>query len=101
VTEEEILITKVYIRRVLSERMEKSFVGQSMSEVTTHVVKAYLEGVLKDLLLQGTLPSVVELVEWNVRFEGNTMHVVMEPKKGLDDYDHRRAVNFLFNQGDD
>ena len=26
------------------------------------------------------------------------MHVVMEPKKGLDDDDYARAVNFLFNQ---
>jgi len=100
-TEDEIHETKDLIGRELRGRMEKAFVGQSLSEATAHVVKGYLEGIMKDLLLQGNLPSVVELVEWNVRFEGNTMHVVMEPKKGLDPEELRRAIDFLFNWGSD
>lgn len=96
-TPEEITALKQEISGVISERMEKAFIGQSMSEVTAHVVKSYLEGIMKDFLARGSHP-VVELIEYNVMFEGNTMHVVMEPKKGLSDADHSRAVNFLFNQ---
>lgn|SRR5574343_91770 len=100
-TEEEITATKLRIREALSERMEKAFVGQSMADVSAALVRGYVEGVLKDLQNRGDFPRVTELIDWDVRFVGNTMHVVMEPKKGLDDHDYRRAVNFLFNQGDD
>ena len=65
--------------------------------VSADIVKGYLMGIMKDLQGQGMLHSVIELIDWNVTFQGNVMHVVMEPKKGLDDVDYSRAVNFLFN----
>jgi len=100
-TQEEIIETKALISREMSLRMEKAFVGQSMSDVSAAVVRGFLDGIMKDLQQQGSFPSVMELIDWDVTFQGNVMHVVMEPKKGLDDHDHRRAVNFLFNQGFD
>jgi hypothetical protein len=96
-TPEEINDLKVEISKTISARMEEAFLGQSMSEVTANVVKSYLQGIMKDFLAKGYHP-VVDLIEYNVMFEGNTMHVVMEPKKGLSNEDHARAVNFLFNQ---
>lgn len=97
-TPEEIHETKARISQELSGRMEKAFIGQSVAEVSADVVKGYLDGIMKDLQLRGDFPSVIELIDWNVTFVGSVMNVVMEPKKGLDDHDHARAVNFLFNQ---
>ena len=96
-TPEEIDALKREISSVISARMEEAFVGQSMSEVTAAVVKSYLTGIMKDFLAKGYHP-VVDLIEYDVIFQGNTMNVVMQPKKGLSDYDHSQAVNFLFNQ---
>lgn len=96
-TPEEINDLKVEISKTISERMEKAFVGQSMANVSAELVKCYLQEVMKDFLAQGYHP-VVGLIDYSVRFEGNTMHVVMEPKRGLSNEDHARAVNFLFNQ---
>ena len=94
---EEIVELKEEMSRVISARMGKAFIGQSMSEVTAEVVKSYLNGIMKDFLAQGYHP-VVDLIEYGITFEGNVMNVVLQPKKGLSDADHSRAVNFLFNQ---
>ena len=100
-TKEEITKLKMRVCRYLAERVSEGFLGHSIAEVSAEVVKSYFDRVLQDLRRTEKLNPVVELMDWNVRFEGNVMHAVMEPKKGLDDYNHRRAVNFLFNQGDD
>ena len=96
-TPEEITELKTKISQTISARMEEAFIGQSMADVSASLVKSYLTGIMKDFLAQGEHP-VVDLIQYDVIFQGNTMNVVMEPKKGLSDYDHSRAVNFLFNQ---
>lgn len=96
-TPEEITELKTKISQTISTKMEEAFVGQSMADVSAELVKCHLQEVMSDFLRQGEHP-VVELISYSVTFEGNTMHVVMEPKKGLSDADHVRAVNFLFNQ---
>ena len=96
-TPEEIHDLKAEIGKTISERMDEAFVGRSVAEVSAEVVRGYLQSIMKDFLAKGYHP-VVDLIDWDVTFVGSVANVVMQPKKGLSDEDHARAVNFLFNQ---
>lgn len=96
-TPEEIHDLKTELGKVISARMDEAFLGQSVADVSAEVVKSYLSSIMKDFLAKGA-HSVVDLVDYDVVFVGNVMNVTMQPKKGLSNEDHERAVRFLFNE---
>lgn len=101
-TEQEIRDIKTRISHELSSRLEKAFLGQSITEASAPVIKGYLERTLQDLIETERLYSVFHLIDWVVTFSGRDLHVVMEPKKGcLSTEQIREAQDFIYNRGSD
>jgi hypothetical protein len=96
-TPEDIYRLKTEIAKTISEKISATFVGQSMADVSTEMIRGHLQNIMKDFLARGYHP-VVGLIDWDVTFVGSSVKVVMRVKKGLTNEDHARAVNFLFNQ---
>ena len=95
-TEKEIALTK-HVIGVKVQRSLEQFIGQPVGDALD-VVKYHINATMKDMLLQERIPSVVDLLEWDVTMDGSKVNAVLMPKSGLNDKEYNQAILFLLGR---